>query len=56
MKESHKDLGIGEKEWEAGANILKGVLDKFMVPAKEQGEIFAVISSTKKDIVKGGGN
>lgn len=54
MKESHKEVGISEKEWEAGAGILKAVLDKYMVPAKEQGEIFAVIASTKKDIVKGG--
>lgn len=54
MSSSHKDLMINEKEWEAGAGVLKRVLDKFMVPAKEQGEIFAVIASTKKDIVKGG--
>jgi hemoglobin len=54
MKESHKDLMITDKEWETGGAILKRVLDKFMVPAKEQGEIFAVITSTRKDIVKGG--
>lgn len=52
MKDSHKDIGISEKEWEAGAAIFKRVLDKFNVPAKEQGELFAIIGSTKKDIVK----
>jgi hemoglobin len=56
MKESHKDLAITEKQWESAAGILKSVLDKYKVPAKEQGEIFAVISSTHGDIVKGGGN
>jgi hemoglobin len=55
MKESHKDLMINEKQWESAAGILKSVLDKYMVPAKEQGEVFTVISSTHGDIVKGGG-
>lgn len=54
MKAAHANLMIGEKEWEAGAGILKSVLDDFKVPAKEQNELFAIISSTKKDIVKGG--
>lgn len=51
MAKSHKGLMITEAEWEAGAKILKSVLDDFKVPAKEQGEIFSVISGTKKDIV-----
>lgn len=55
MKSAHEKVMIGEKEWEVGAGILKGVLDEFKVPAKEQGELFAIIASTKKDIVKGGG-
>lgn len=52
MKESHMHLMISEKEFEVGAGILKRVLDAYKVPAKEQGEIFAVIGSTKGDIVK----
>jgi hemoglobin len=56
MKDSHKDLMITEKQWGSAAGILKQVLDKYMVPAKEQGEIFSVVSSTHSDIVKGGGN
>lgn len=55
MKASHKDLAITEKQWESAAGILKSILDKYMVPAKEQGEVFTVISSTHNDIVKGGG-
>lgn len=51
MASSHKGLMIAENEWAAAAKILKGVLDKYSVPAREQGEIFAVISSTKGDIV-----
>ena len=51
MAKSHQGLGISEKEWEVGAGILKRVLDKFHVPAKEQAEVLTVISSTKKDIV-----
>jgi hemoglobin len=51
MAESHKGLMISEKEWEAGAGILKRVLNMYKVPAKEQGEIFAAISSLHGDIV-----
>ncbi len=51
MAESHKGLMISEKEWEASAKLLKMVLDKYKVPAKEQGEVFAAISGTKGDIV-----
>jgi hemoglobin len=51
MLASHQGLMISEKEWEATAAILKRVLDEFKVPAKEQGEVFAVIASTKGDIV-----
>jgi len=51
MKDSHKGLMISDKEWETAGGILKMVLDKYNVPAKEQGEIFTVISSTRGDIV-----
>lgn len=54
MKESHKDLGITEKEWEAMAGDMKSVLDAHNVPAKEQEDLFKVIGTTKKDIVTGG--
>ncbi len=51
MKESHAKLGIEEKEWAASAAIFKKVLDDYKVPEREQGELFSIIGSTKKDIV-----
>lgn len=54
MKESHKHLNIAEKEWQAMADDFKKTLDKFNVPEKEQQELFAIVNSTKKDIVMSG--
>ncbi|HWA82750.1 MAG TPA: group 1 truncated hemoglobin [Fimbriimonadaceae bacterium] len=51
MKDAHHGLMISEKEWQVGAQILKKVLDKYQVPAKEQGEIFQAIASSHDDIV-----
>ena len=51
MAEAHKGLMVTEKEWDVSAKILKEVLDKYHVPAREQGEVFAAITATKKDIV-----
>jgi len=51
MKDSHAHLNITEKEWQAMAADFKASLDKFKVPAKEQGELIAIVESTKKDIV-----
>jgi len=51
MKESHAHLNITEKEWQAMRADFKKVLDKFKVPAQEQKELFAIVESTKKDIV-----
>ena len=51
MKDSHVHLYITEKEWQAMAADFKITLDKFKVPAPEQGELFAIVESTKKDIV-----
>jgi len=44
-------LNITEKEWQAMLADFKKVLDKFKVPAQEQKELFAIVESTKKDIV-----
>ncbi len=54
MKEAHKNLHIAEKEWQAMAADFKKSLDKFKVPEKEQNELFAIVESTKKDIVTAG--
>ncbi len=51
MKESHKDMNITEKEWDAMAADFKKTLNKFEVPEKEQKELFAIVESTKSDIV-----
>ena len=51
MKESHQHLNITEKEWQAMAADFKKVLDKFKVPEAEQKELFAIVETTKKDIV-----
>ena len=51
MKESHQHLNIAEKEWQAMAADFKKVLDKFKVPEPEQKELFAIVETTKTDIV-----
>jgi hemoglobin len=51
MKDAHKHLNITEKEWDAMVADFKKTLDKFKVPQKEQDELFAIVSSTKQDIV-----
>jgi hemoglobin len=51
MKDSHAHLNITEKEWQAMVVDFKATLDKYKVPAKEQGELIAIVESTKKDIV-----
>jgi hemoglobin len=51
MKSAHADLRISESEWQSFLDLLKQSLDKFRVPLREQGEIFAIVESTKSDIV-----
>jgi hemoglobin len=51
MKESHKNMQITDAEFSAIAADLKASLDKLNVPAKEQGELMAIVGGTKKDIV-----
>ena len=51
MKESHQHLNITEEEWQAMLADFKESLDKFQVPENEQTELFAIVESTKGDIV-----
>jgi hemoglobin len=51
MKDSHEDLDITEVEWQAFLDDFRQTLDKFDVPPAEQGELFAIVDSTKGDIV-----
>ena len=52
MKESHSQLHITEKEWDAMVVEFKKSLDAFKVPEKEQGELFAAVGAAKGDIVE----
>ena len=51
MNEAHKNLNISEKEWRAMVSDFQKSLDKFKVPTAEQKELFAIVESTKADIV-----
>src|SRR5712691_11834834 len=51
MADSHKELRITSKEWEAFLDDLWLTLDKFKVPAEEQAELRAIVKSTRSDIV-----
>jgi len=51
MYESHKEMKITAPEWEAFMDDLQQTLDKFGVPAQEQGELKAIVESTRADIV-----
>ncbi|MDA2934852.1 group 1 truncated hemoglobin [Acidobacteria bacterium AH-259-D05] len=51
MKETHQNMNITEKEWEALLADFKETLDEFQIPETEQSELFAIVESTKGDIV-----
>ena len=53
MRDSHSHLNITPKEWEAFMDDLQQTLDRFQVPAAEQGELRAIVQSTYGDIVVG---
>lgn len=52
MATAHKHLGITEREWQELLGLFQLTLDKFKVPATEQGELCAIVNSTKSDIVR----
>jgi len=51
MKASHAHLNISEVEWQEMLADFRKSLDKFSVPAAEQGELVVILNSTKTDIV-----
>jgi hemoglobin len=51
MYDSHVHPDITEQEWQAFLDDFKQTLDTFEVPQAEQAELFAIVDSTKKDIV-----
>ena len=52
MKTSHKGLGITGADWDTAVKHLVATLDQFKVPAKEKGELLAIASSLRADIVE----
>ena len=53
MADSHRHLNITPKEWDAFMDDFRQTMDKFKVPAAEQGELKAIVDSTYDDIVIG---
>ena len=51
MLDSHAQLKINGKEWDAFMDDFQQTLDKFKVPAEEQAELTAIVNSTRSDIV-----
>jgi hemoglobin len=51
MRESHEHLKITEKEWAAFVKDFDDTMAKFSVPEAERNELFAIVQSTKGDIV-----
>jgi hemoglobin len=52
MKSSHAGLGISESDWQLTVNHFVGTLEKFKVPEQEKGELLAIASGLKSDIVE----
>jgi hemoglobin len=52
MKESHRGMGVSGADFGALVEDLQKSLNKFKVPAKEQGELLAILGPMRKDIVE----
>ena len=53
MRESHEHLKITEGEWAAFCKDFDDTMAQFKVPEAECKELFAIVQSTKGDIVMG---
>ena len=51
MADSHAQLKISSKQWEAFLDDFQKTLNKFKVPAAEQAELKAIVDTTRADIV-----
>jgi hemoglobin len=51
MRDSHEHLAITPGEWNAFLDDLRETLDAFSVPERERHELFAIVESTRGDIV-----
>jgi hemoglobin len=52
MHDSHAHLDITAGEWQAFLDDFRQTLARFAVPSREQSELFALVESTRADIVK----
>ena len=52
MRDSHAHLDITPTEWTAFLDDFQQTLTRFGVPQAEQRELFAIVESTRGDIVK----
>jgi hemoglobin len=51
MRESHEHLAITADEWQVFLEDLQSSLERFQVPPAEREELFAIVESTRGDIV-----
>lgn len=51
METAHTGLNITEEDWTISVKALTDTLNKFKVPAREQGEVLSAVSSLKSKIV-----
>jgi hemoglobin len=51
METAHTGLNITEEDWSIAVKALGDTLNKFKVPAREQGEVVSAIASLKSKIV-----
>jgi hemoglobin len=54
MKAAHQGMNLRDSDFDALAGDLKASLDKFKVPAREQGELLGVVGSLRPQIVNNG--
>lgn len=52
MKDAHRGLGIRNRHFNALVQDLVKSLDKFNVPAREKGELLALLGPMRRDIVE----
>jgi hemoglobin len=52
MAETHKGMGVTSGEFDARVEDLVSTLDRFSVPAAEQGELLGLLGPMKPDIVE----
>jgi hemoglobin len=52
MKDAHRGMGVSGADFGALVEDLQKSLNKFKVPAREQGELLAILGPMRKDIVE----